>query len=118
MSTAPAIAAADPSRSGGFFGHPRGLAFLAFTEAWERFSYYGMSALLALYMFNQLLLPGHQRLDYVVGHRIERRPRALAASGLGVAGRHRLPAGLLLVVALPGRRRLLLDDRFAGAFAF
>ncbi|MCL6729905.1 peptide MFS transporter [Sphingomonas hankyongi] len=41
------------------FGHPKGLAFLAFTEAWERFSYYGMSALLVLYMVNQLLLPGH-----------------------------------------------------------
>ncbi|MDB5435118.1 MAG: major facilitator superfamily protein, partial [Phenylobacterium sp.] len=33
-----------------FFGHPKGLAFLAFTEAWERFSYYGMQTLLALYM--------------------------------------------------------------------
>lgn len=42
-----------------FFGHPRGLFFLAFTEAWERFSYYGMTALLVLYMVNQLLLPGH-----------------------------------------------------------
>src|SRR5205085_7220625 len=42
-----------------FFGHPKGLFYLAFTEAWERFSYYGMTALLALYMVNQLLLPGH-----------------------------------------------------------
>ena len=42
-----------------FLGHPRGLFYLAFTEAWERFSYYGMTALLALYMVNQLLLPGH-----------------------------------------------------------
>lgn len=25
-----------------FLGHPKGLGFLAFTEAWERFSYYGM----------------------------------------------------------------------------
>ena len=40
-------------------GHPRGLAYLAFTELWERFSYYGMTALLALYMTKQLLLPGH-----------------------------------------------------------
>jgi POT family proton-dependent oligopeptide transporter len=38
--------------------HPRGLWVLAFTEAWERFSYYGMSALLVLYMVNHLLLPG------------------------------------------------------------
>src|SRR6266487_2101497 len=42
-----------------FIGHPKGLFYLAFTEAWERFSYYGMTALLALYMVNQLLLPGH-----------------------------------------------------------
>ncbi len=33
-----------------FFGHPRGLATLFFTEMWERFSYYGMRALLLLYM--------------------------------------------------------------------
>jgi POT family proton-dependent oligopeptide transporter len=33
-----------------FFGHPRGLATLFFTEMWERFSYYGMRALLILYM--------------------------------------------------------------------
>jgi POT family proton-dependent oligopeptide transporter len=33
-----------------FFGHPRGLATLFFTEMWERFSYYGMRALLTLFM--------------------------------------------------------------------
>jgi len=33
-----------------WFGHPRGLATLFFTEMWERFSYYGMRALLVLYM--------------------------------------------------------------------
>ena len=33
-----------------FFGHPRGLATLFFTELWERFSYYGMRALLILFM--------------------------------------------------------------------
>src|SRR5256886_15420506 len=42
-----------------FMGHPKGLFYLAFTEAWERFSYYGMTARLALYRGNQLLLPGH-----------------------------------------------------------
>ena len=35
---------------GGFFGHPRGLSTLFFTEMWERFSYYGMRAFLILYM--------------------------------------------------------------------
>src|SRR5471030_1920391 len=46
-------------------GHPRGLFYLAFTEAWERFSFYGMMALLVLYMVNQLLLPGHA--EHVAG---------------------------------------------------
>ena len=48
-----------------FFGEPRGLAYLAFTEAWERFSYYGMTALLVLYMSQQLFLPGH--VEHVAG---------------------------------------------------
>ena len=64
MSSAPAIALDErPSRT--FLGHPPGLAYLAFTEAWERFSYYGMAALLVLYMVNQLLLPGH--VEHVAG---------------------------------------------------
>jgi POT family proton-dependent oligopeptide transporter len=41
------------------FGHPRGLTFLFATEMWERFSYYGMRALLVLYMVRYLLLPSH-----------------------------------------------------------
>ena len=40
-------------------GHPRGLIWLCFAEFWERFSYYGMQALLVLYMVHRLLLPGH-----------------------------------------------------------
>ena len=40
------------------FGHPRGLAYIAFAEAWERFSFYGMQALLMLYMTQHLLKPG------------------------------------------------------------
>ena len=51
--------------AGPLFGHPRGLAYLAFTEMWERFSYYGMTALLTLYMVKQLLLPGHA--EHVLG---------------------------------------------------
>jgi len=41
---------ATPNLDTSFFGHPRGLATLFFTEMWERFSYYGMRALLLLYM--------------------------------------------------------------------
>jgi POT family proton-dependent oligopeptide transporter len=42
-------AAKAPQR--GFFGHPRGLSTLFFTELWERFSYYGMKAILAYYLY-------------------------------------------------------------------
>ena len=42
---------ANPASSDtGFFGHPYGLSTLFFTEMWERFSYYGMRALLLLFM--------------------------------------------------------------------
>jgi POT family proton-dependent oligopeptide transporter len=41
-----------------WFGHPRGLATLFFTEMWERFSYYGMRALLFLYMVGSVQQPG------------------------------------------------------------
>ena len=39
----------------GFFGHPKGLAILFFTEMWERFSYYGMRGLLILYLTQHFL---------------------------------------------------------------
>lgn len=35
----------------GFFGHPKGLSTLVFTEFWERFSYYGMKGILAFYIY-------------------------------------------------------------------
>ncbi len=52
MSTTSEYAAAGARASGGktFFGQPRGLATLFFTEMWERFSYYGMRALLIFFM--------------------------------------------------------------------
>ena len=44
------------STSREFLGHPVGLSYLFFTEMWERFSFYGMRALLVLYMTQYLLL--------------------------------------------------------------
>lgn len=44
------MADATQTSKNDFFGHPRGLSTLFFTELWERFSYYGMRALLVLYM--------------------------------------------------------------------
>lgn len=48
-----------------FLGHPKGLGYLGFAEACERFSYYSMQTLLTLYMVNYLLVPG--RMDNVIG---------------------------------------------------
>jgi POT family proton-dependent oligopeptide transporter len=42
-----------------FFGHPRGLATLFFSEMWERFSYYGMRGFLILYMSTAAAAGGH-----------------------------------------------------------
>lgn len=42
----------------GFFGHPRGLSTLFFTEMWERFSYYGMKAILVYYMYFEAIHGG------------------------------------------------------------
>src|SRR5690348_4578577 len=41
---------ADRDRDKAFFGHPAGLSTLFFTEMWERFSYYGMRAILIYYL--------------------------------------------------------------------
>src|SRR5215213_1983245 len=44
--------------TGGIGGHPKGLTTLFFTEMWERFSYYGMRALLLLYMVTPIAAGG------------------------------------------------------------
>jgi proton-dependent oligopeptide transporter, POT family len=97
-----------------FLGHPRGLGYIAFTEAWERFSYYGMQSLLVLYMVNQLLHPGH--IEYIAGfvpfrHFLETiyrghldiQPLASAIFGLYT--------GLVYLTPIGGG---LLADRFVG----
>jgi len=95
------------------FGHPVGLFYLSFTEAWERFSYYGMQTLLVLYMTKQLLFPPHvgrivgfgafrAGLESVYGHLT---PVALASATFG------LYTGLVYVTPLLGG---LLADRVLG----
>jgi POT family proton-dependent oligopeptide transporter len=82
--------------SGGaqIFGHPRGLMTLFFTEMWERLSYYGMRALLVLFMTDQVM-DGGMGLD-------DR--SATAIYGIYTA--------LVYVVALPGG---WIADRLLGA---
>ena len=67
-----------------WFGHPRGLSTLFFTEMWERFSYYGMRAILVLFMTNAIATGGME-LDDVT---------ATAIYGLYTAA--------VYIVALPG----------------
>lgn len=92
-----------------FLGHPRGLWYLAFTEAWERFSYYGMQALLVLYMVKFLLLPG--QIERVVGFTEFRKlyggleGQALASAIFGT-----YTASVYLTPILGG----FLADRFIG----
>src|SRR6185369_14504479 len=104
-----AVARADAA----FFGHPLGLAYLAFMEAFERFSFYGMQALLVLYMTNRLLLPGH--VEQVAGFAPFRaviegwfgpmRPQALSSEIFG------LYAGLCSFTPVFGG---LIGDRWLG----
>jgi POT family proton-dependent oligopeptide transporter len=76
-----------------FFSHPRGLATLFFTEYWERFSYYGMRALLILFMTASVASGG---LGFDV-------PKAATIYGIYTAS--------VYLAALPGG---LLVDRFFG----
>ncbi len=99
-----------------FLGHPKGLGFLAFTEAWERFSYYGMQSLLVLYMVKALLLPG--RVENVWGIEtlrgllggIDGQPFASAIFGFYTTCVYLTPllGGLLADRVLGTRRTLLL----------
>jgi POT family proton-dependent oligopeptide transporter len=64
-SDSPAATATPAQTDRAFFGHPRGLGFLAGTEGWVTFSYYGMQSLLVLYMTSYLLQPGH--IEHILG---------------------------------------------------
>jgi POT family proton-dependent oligopeptide transporter len=97
-----------------FLGHPRGLAFLAFTEAWERFSYYGMQTLLVLYLVHSLLLPAH--VGRVAGfawfraclERLYGGPLSTVALASAIFG---LYTGLVYLTPIAGG---LLADRWLG----
>jgi proton-dependent oligopeptide transporter, POT family len=106
--------ARDPDHA--FFGHPRGLANLFFTEMWERFSYYGMRAFLIYYLLAPeehggrglsqgtagsvfavyassvyfLALPGGWIADRFLGQR-----KGVIVGGIGIAAGN-------LVLAIPG----------------
>src|SRR5271165_3949012 len=85
MATSP-LEAQHPASDTRFFGHPRGLATLFFTEMWERFSYYGMRAILLLLMVTPT---SHGGLGF-----------ATATAGV-IYG---LYTSMVYVVSVPGRR--------------
>lgn len=96
-----------------FFGHPRGLGFLLAAECFWAFAYYGMVALLTLYMTRELFTPGH--IKHVVGIGAYRRalealfgpmtPLALASQTFG------LVTGLVYATPIVGG---LISDRWLG----
>jgi POT family proton-dependent oligopeptide transporter len=96
-----------------FIGHPRGLGYIAFAEAWERFSYYGMQTLLVLYMVNRLLLSPH--VEHIAGfvpfrHLIETFRGSLSVQALAstIFG---LYTGLVYLTPIAGG---LIADRLLG----
>ena len=85
----------DPLRTEAeFFGHPRGLSTLFFTEMWERFSYYGMRGVLILFMVDAMQTGGLGMTD----------GKAAAIYGLYTAG--------VYLMAMPGG---WIADRLIGA---
>ena len=66
MTPAGSVAARTSAQTRNFLGHPIGLSYLFTTEMWERFSYYGMRAILVLYLTKYLLLTGH--VEGVIGY--------------------------------------------------
>jgi POT family proton-dependent oligopeptide transporter len=85
---------ADAAADRQLLGHPRGLATLFFTEMWERLSYYGMRAILILFMVDQMQNGGLQIDDIT----------ATAIYGIYTAA--------VYLVALPGG---WIADRLMGA---
>lgn len=107
---------AGPAAGRSILGHPRGLATLFFTEMWERLSYYGMRAILILFMVDQLGNGGLQIDDvtataiygiYTAGVYLTCLPGGWIADRLIGAQRSVLAGGLVImsghfVLAIPG----------------
>ena len=96
-----------------FLGHPRGLSFLFATEMWERFSYYGMAALLVLYMVEYVLRP--DTAGQVIGLSALRRALEAILGPLGVqpfaSNIYGLYTGLVYLTPVFGG---ILADRVLG----
>src|ERR1700761_6741960 len=90
-----------------FFGHPRGLATLFFTEMWERFTYYGMRTVLVLFLVAAVCSGGFGIDDKT----------ATAIYGLYTAGAYlpALPGGWVADRLIGARQAVLLGGTFIAA---
>src|SRR6266516_8153577 len=84
MAVSTAAATRPPPYDDRFFGHPRGLSTLFFTEMWERFSYYGMRGILLLFLVATIQNGGFGMTD---------------RTGAAIYG---LYVGFVYLMALPG----------------
>jgi POT family proton-dependent oligopeptide transporter len=137
------VSAPGAPRQRQWFGHPPGLTVLAGTEAWERFSFYGMQTLVVLYMVDQLLRPGHVETVFAMaplrrvleGAMGPLSPQALASMIFGIysglayflpvfggivgdrwLGQHRMVAAGAILMAL-GHLLMAFDRSFLMALA-
>jgi POT family proton-dependent oligopeptide transporter len=98
---------------GRLFGHPKALTFLFATEMWERFSYYGMRALLTLYMVKYLFL--NNPAEHVFGYATLKSALELVFGPLGVQPMasqvYGLYTGLVFLTPVLGG---LIADRLLG----
>lgn len=112
-----------PPHDRAFLGHPKGLGYLGFTEACERFSYYSMQTLLVLYMVKYLLLPEHAAgvigLDWLKSHiypGLDGQPLASAIFGTYTALVYGTPLiGGVVADKLLGRRTTMIIGGLAMA---
>jgi proton-dependent oligopeptide transporter, POT family len=96
-----------------FFGHPAGLGVLCGTQLWERYSFYGMQALLMLYMTEELLKSGEaSRVWGMAGYRAVLEALLGPMTNLGFASQtYGLYAGFIYVTPLFGA---WVADRLLG----
>jgi POT family proton-dependent oligopeptide transporter len=126
----PSKPAATPVAMRDFLGHPRGLAVLFATEAWERFSYFGNAALVVLYMAKYLFDPGRTEavlglgavraaLEFLFG-RLDAQPLASQLFGFytGLAYFTPILGGLIADRLLGRHRTILIGSLFMAAGHF